>query len=79
MDYDEDDDTYNIDIYKQEKVTWEQVCKIVTSWIKYGDDPFYDKYSEILEEMNEEKDPEVKKRLDMILKLMDVLCKRTGW
>ena len=56
-------------------MTLTEITEIIEDWIKYGDDPFEDAYSEIYEKHANCKDPAQKAVLKDVLKLMDVLQK----
>ena len=55
--------------------TWAEFRELITKWMKYGDDPFEDAYSEILDRMEKESDPEKKALFKEVLLTMDALLK----
>ena len=62
-----------MDIHKKSNVTWEELYEFLKEMLSYGDDPFEDMYSEFLEELKTVSDPQIKKNIKTILKIMDVL------
>ncbi len=59
--------------YKKDLVSWNEVYGVLKEAISYGDDPFEDMYSELLVELEKEKDESVKKNIAEVLQIMDLL------
>jgi hypothetical protein len=62
-----------MDLYKKKSLTWEEIYEFLKELLSYGDDPFEDMISEILEDLRKETDPEIKKNMESILKIADLL------
>jgi hypothetical protein len=65
----------SMDIHKKSKVTWDELYEFLKKLLSYGDDPFEDMYSELYEELKTVSDPQIKKNIETILQIMDVLRK----
>ena len=63
----------NMELHKKPNVTWEELYEFLKEMLSYGDDPFEDMYSEFYEELKTEADPQIKKNIKTILKIMDIL------
>lgn len=64
-----------MDLYKKKSLTWKEIYEFLKELLSYGDDPFEDMVSEILEDLRMETDPEIKKNMESILKIADLLRK----
>jgi hypothetical protein len=62
-----------METYKKDLVSWNEVYALLKDAISYGDDPFEDMYSELLFELEKEKDKSVKKNMAKVLQIMDLL------
>ena len=62
-----------MELYKKKSLTWEEIYEFLKGLLSYGDDPFEDMVSEILEDLKKETDPEIKKNMKSILKIADLL------
>jgi hypothetical protein len=59
--------------FDRDALTWNEIFKVLTVWLEYGDDPFDDEYSELLEELNTSVDEKRKERIGLVLDIMDFL------
>jgi hypothetical protein len=64
-----------MDLYKKKSLTWKEIYEFLKELLSYGDDPFEDMVSEMLEDLRKETDPEIKKNMESILKIADLLRK----
>ena len=64
-----------MDLYKKKSLTWKEIYEFLKELLSYGDDPFEDMVSEMLEDLRKETDPEIKKNMESILKIVDLLRK----
>ena len=62
-----------MELYKKKSLTWKEIYEFLKELLSYGDDPFEDMISEILEDLRKETDPEIKKNMESILKIADLL------
>ncbi len=62
-----------MDLYKKKSLTWKEIYEFLKELLSYGDDPFEDMVSEMLEDLRKETDPEIKKNMESILKIADLL------
>jgi hypothetical protein len=62
-----------MDLYKKKSLTWKEIYEFLKELLSYGDDPFEDMISEMLEDLRKETDPEIKKNMESILKIADLL------
>ena len=59
--------------FDRDALTWNELLKVLMVWLEYGDDPFEDEYSEVLEELNKSVDEKRKERIQLVLTIMDFL------
>lgn len=59
--------------FDRDVLNWNEILKVLTVWLEYGDDVFEDEYSTILEELKNTIDEKRKARLNLVLNIMDVL------
>jgi hypothetical protein len=59
--------------FDRDKLSWNEILKVLTVWLEYGDDPFEDEYSTILEELKNTVDEKRRARLNLVLIIMDFL------
>jgi hypothetical protein len=64
-----------MELYKKKSLTWKEIYEFLKELLSYGDDPFEDMVSEMLEDLQKETDPEIKKNIESILKIADLLRK----
>lgn len=62
-----------MEIYKKSNLTWIEIYDFLKEMLSYGDDPFEDMYSEFLEKLKIETDPQIKINIETILNIMDFL------
>jgi len=62
-----------MDLYKKKSLTWKEIYEFLKELLSYGDDPFEDMVSEMLEDLRKETDPEIKKNMESILKIANLL------
>jgi hypothetical protein len=59
--------------FDRDVLNWNEILKVLTVWLEYGDDVFEDEYSSILEELKNSVDEKRRGRLNLVLNIMDVL------
>jgi hypothetical protein len=62
--------------FDRDVLNWNEILKVLTVWLEYGDDVFEDEYSTILEELKNTFDEKRRARLNVVLNIMDVLRQR---
>lgn len=59
--------------FDRDVLTWNEILKVLTVWLEYGDDPFEDEYSELLEELKKTDHEKRRERIKLVLDIMDFL------
>ena len=59
--------------FDRDVLNWNEILKVLTVWLEYGNDVFEDEYSSILEELKNSVDEKRRGWLNLVLNIMDVL------
>jgi hypothetical protein len=62
--------------FDRDALSWNEIFKVLTVWLEYGDDHFEDEYSELLEEYNNSIDEKRRERIKLVLNIMDLLRRK---